>query len=231
MITRDTLGLIVPLLLPLAIMLMGASQASQEVVVNGRTVLDVYVMPIVFVMIVAFIGVGNMPSFLASYRRTGVLKRLSTTPLSPIMVLAAQVLVSFAQAVIGMALAFGVAVAAFGANLPVHLWTALGVIALIAGAMYGFGMIIASLAPTPNSATALGFIGFIGLGALGGMFGSREALPEPLATIGEYLPFGAGVEALGAAWAGSAIEPLHLIALAITAVVGALVSALFFRWE
>lgn len=231
MTARDTARLVVPLGLPLIILLTSASSASTEIVANGRSVLDLFVLPVVFTMVATMIGVLNMPSFLAYYRRSGILRRLATTPLSPIMVLAAQVAVSFVQVVLGIALAYGVAAAFFGAQLPVHPWAALGILLLLMLAMYGIGMIVASISPTPNSAVAIGLIGFLGLGALGGMFGNRDSLPDRLATVGEALPFGAGVEALSAAWQGAAVAPEHLISLAVSAVLGATVAALFFRWE
>lgn len=231
MTARDTAGLVVPLGLPLIILLTSASTASQEIVVNGRSVLDLFVLPLVFVMVATMIGVLNMPSFLAYYRRSGILRRLATTPLSPLMVLAAQVAVSLVQAAIGIGVAYGVAAAFFGAQLPVHPWTALGVLLLTMLAMYGVGMIVASVSPTPNSAVAIGLIGFLGLGALGGMFGGRDALPGWLAEVGEALPFGAAVEALSSAWAGVPLDPMHVLSLVVSALLGATIGALLFRWE
>ena len=100
MVVRDTAGLVVPLGLPLLILVMyGIGDLNDAVVPGsgGRTVLDLYVVPLVLTIVVGTIGVVNMPSFLAYYRRAGVLKRLSVTPASPAMVLVAQVVVSAAQ--------------------------------------------------------------------------------------------------------------------------------------
>ena len=74
-------------------------------------------------------------------------------------------------------------------------------------ALYAVGMVVAAVAPTPNSAVAIGLIVFFAFGALGGLFGGRGGLPDPLARVGELLPFGATVEVLSAAWAGAAIDP------------------------
>lgn len=231
MTARDTAGLVVPFALPILILVMSASGASSAIVFAGRTALDLVVLPLVCVMISTMIGVLNMPSFLASYRRSGVLKRLATTPLSPFMVLAAQVVVSFVQAALGIGIAYVVAVTVFGANPPHRIAAAVGVLLATMLAMYAIGMVVAAVAPTPNSAVAIGLVGFLGLGALGGMFGPRDALPDWVARIGDALPFGAGVDALGAAWAGQPIDAANLLSLTVTIVVGAAVSALFFRWE
>lgn len=231
MVFRDPAGLITPLGLPLLILLTSASSASQEVIIAGRTALDLFVMPLVMVMVLTFIGVLNMPSFLAYYRRSGILRRLAVTPASPLMVLAAQVIVSVLQSILGIGLALTVAALLFGVNPPLHLGAAVGVLALCAAAMYSTGMIVAAIAPTPSAAVAFGLVGFLGLGATGGMFGGRDALPGVVAEVGAYLPFGAGVDALSAAWAGQSIETGSWISLAVTIVVGAVIAALLFRWE
>ncbi|NLG56263.1 MAG: ABC transporter permease [Rhodococcus sp.] len=231
MVIRDTAGLIVPIGLPLLILLTSASAASSEVIVNDRTALDIYVLPLVFVMVLGAIGIINMPSFLAYYRRSGILRRLGVTPASPFMVLVAQALVSMIQAIIGIAVALIFAIIVFDANLPVNIAGAVGVLALALAAMYGVGMIVAALAPTPNSAVAIGLVGFLGIGALGGMFGGRDALPTAVGDVGAWLPVGAAVDALGDAWAGTAINPVSLLCLLAAVVVGAGTAGLFFRWE
>lgn len=231
MVARDTAGLIVPLGLPLLILLTSAFAAGDEVIVNGMTALDLYVLPLVVTMVIAMIGIINMPSFLAYYRRSGILRRLAVTPASPSMVLAAQVVVSVIQAIFGIGLALAVAVLAFGAKLPLNLGAAIGVIALVMAAMYAIGMLVAAVAPTPNSAVAIGLVLFFALGALGGMLGGRDMLPDPVAQLGAALPFGAAVDALAAAWADMTVDAAQLLSLGITVVVGVVVAALLFRWE
>ncbi|GAA4964495.1 ABC-2 type transport system permease protein [Nonomuraea thailandensis] len=231
MVARDTAGLIVPLGLPVLILVMNASSAARQPVAHGRTALDVYVLPLVFTMVVATIGIINMPSFLAYYRRSGILRRLAVTPASPAMVLAAQVAVSVLQTAAGVAAAWVVALLVFGAQPPVDAGAALGVFALATASLYATGLIVAAVAPTPNSAVAIGLALYFLLGALGGMFGGRDSLPVVLAAIGEWLPFGAAVVSMSAAWSGSPVEAVHLLSLTASLVVGGVVAALLFRWE
>lgn len=231
MVGRDTSGLIVPILLPLLILVASAGAAAGVVVENGRTALEVFVLPLVITIVTATIGMINMPGFLAYYRRSGILRRLSVTPASPAMVLAAQGIVGVLQALLGIVLALIVAMTFFGAALPANPGTALAVFALSVAALYSVGLMIASVAPTPNSATAIGLVVFFILGALGGMFGGFSALTGPLEAIGSVLPFGASVQALSAAWAGTAVAPAAVGSLALTALLGGSVSALLFRWQ
>lgn len=231
MVRRDVAGMLLPLGLPLLILLTSAGGAAEIKVGEGFTALDVGVLPVMLMMVLAMIGVLNMPSFLAYYRRTGVLRRLSATPASPLMVLVAQVIVSVLQSLLGIGLALGATAVVYGLNPPAHLGAALAVLGLAAAAMYSLGMVVAAVSPTPNAAVAIGLVGFLGLGALGGMFGGREALPDPLARIGDHLPFGAGVQALQQAWLGLPLEAAPLLSLAAAVVVGVVISALCFRWD
>lgn len=233
MITRDTTGLIVPLGLPLLILVMqGISfdDLDQEVG-PGVTVLDVYVLPVVVTMVVTTIAVMNMPSFLATYRKTKILRRLAVTPASPAMVLVAQMVVSLVQVILGIALALTVGALLFNVNPPNDVLMAVLVLLACCAAMYALGMIVASVAATPNAAVAIGLIAFFGLATLGGMFGPVENLPEPLAEIGAWLPFGAAVEAFQSAWVGETVAWENWASFGASTVVGVGVAAALFRWE
>lgn len=231
MVARDTAGVVVTLGLPLLILLTSAGAAAGQEITKGMTALDLVVLPMALVMVIATVGVVNMPSFLGYYRRSGILRRLAVTPASPVMVLVAQAVVSFLQAAVGIALAVVVATIVFGANPPRDLGATVGIVALSMAAMYSIGMIVAAVAPTPNSAVAIGLVAFFTLGALGGMFGSSDALPEPVARLGDWLPFGAAADALSAAWAGNAVGAGQLVSLGATVVVSIVVAGLLFRWE
>ena len=233
MTTRDTAGLIIPLGLPLLIMTMQAISFDDlgEEVAEGVTVLSAFVLPVVVTMVVTTIAVINMPSFLATYRKTKLLRRLAVTPASPAMVLVAQMVVSFIQVLLGIGIAFTVAMVFFDANLPQSPMTAAGVLLACCAAMYGIGMIVASISPTPNSSVAFGLVAFFALGALGGMFGDLHNLPEALQQVGSWLPFGAAVDAFQAAWLGEAVSGQDWLVMGGSAVLGAGVSAALFRWE
>ncbi|TDD44635.1 ABC transporter permease [Nonomuraea terrae] len=231
MVLRDTAGLLTPIMLPMLILVMAGFSAEGESLPNGVQVIDFFVIPLVLTIVLSTIGVLNMPGFLALYRRAGILRRLAVTPARPAMVLVAHVVVSIAHTVVGIGLALAVAVLAFGANLPAKPGLALAVVALAALTMYSVGLLVAAVAHSPNAAVAIGLVLFFGMGAGGGLFGSPGSMPEVVARIGETLPFGASVHAVGAAWVGTAPEPRHLLCMAAAIVVSALVSTRFFRWQ
>lgn len=232
MISRDTAGLLLPMGLPLLMLVMSGLQNDlDQEVAPGVTVMDYYALPVALAVVVAFIGVMNFPSFLATYRKTKMLRRLAVTPASPVMVLVAQMVVSLIQVIVGILLALGVAMMFFDANLPTDTFMAALVLLACCLAMYAIGMIVASVSPTPNTAIAFGLIAFFGMAALGGMFGSPESLPEPLGQVGAWLPFGASVEALQTTWIGETVAWENWVSLAASTVLGAGIAAALFRWE
>lgn len=235
MVSRTPVGVLLPLALPLLLLVMnGISLADTDREVPGHpglTVLDVYVVPVVLTLVVTMIAVMNFPSFLATYRKTGVLRRLAVTPASPGMVLVSQVVVSVIQVLLGLAIAFTVGILFFKVHPPTDALMAALVLLACAVAMYAVGMIVASVSPSPNVASALGLIAFLGMAALGGMFGPVENLPEPLAEIGSWLPFGAAVEAFQSTWLGETVAWENWASLGITTVLGIGVTTALFRWE
>lgn len=233
MITRDPANVVIPLALPVLLLVMNglSLDAPDEEVRPGVTVLDAYAVPVVLSLVVTMVAVMNFPGYLATYRKTRVLRRLAVTPASPAMVLVAQMVVSFAQMLLGIAVACGVAVTMFDAHLPRDVPMAVAVLLGLSLAMYAVGMTVASVAPTPNAAVALGLVAFFGMAALGGMFGPTENLPEQLAEIGSWLPFGAAAEAFRATWFGDPVAWQSWASLGVTTVLGTAVAAALFRWE
>lgn len=232
MVCRDTAGLVVPVGLPLLILVMyGLTTGGAEMPGSGGlTVFDVYGAPVAVMVVLATIGVVNMPSFLATYRRTGVLKRLSTTPVHPVMVLVAQLVTSLAQTVVGVALALVVGRLAFDLAVPRDPVAAVGVLLLATAALFAVGLLVAAVSPTPGSSVAIGMVVFFAMGAVGGMFGPTEVLPDAMAAAGEVTPFGAGLQGLQSAWVGEPLPVPSVVGLSATTVVAAGLAARFFRW-
>ncbi|WP_433544990.1 ABC transporter permease [Streptomyces sp. CA-294286] len=233
MITRDPANVIIPLAVPVLLLVMNGLSLKNpgEEVRPGVTVLDFHTVPVVLSLVVTIIAVINFPGYLATYRKTKVLRRLAVTPASPAMVLVAQMAVTFLQMLFGIALALGIALQFFDAALPSEVLVAVLVLLALCLAMYSVGMIVASVAPTPNAAVAIGLVGFFGMASLGGMFGRMENLPERLAEIGSWLPFGAAVDAFQAAWVGETVAWQNWAGLGVTTVLGVAVASALFRWE
>jgi ABC-2 type transport system permease protein len=197
---------------------------------GGLRVIDLYV-PITLVLILAMLGLQTTPAVLATYREKGVLRRLATTPASPLALLGAQLLTSIAMAVFSAVLvllvgrfAFDVALAE---NLPAYVLSFL----LAAAAVFAVGLFIAALAPTGKAANAFGTILFFPSMFFAGLWAPREVMPEVVQRIGDFTPLGAGERALHEAFTGSWPALISLVVMVGYVVVFGAVSAKLFRWE
>lgn len=231
MVTRDTSGLIIPIGMPILLLVMnGLNQDGDQMLPGGSTVMNAIMAPLTLTMIVALVGVVNMPSFLATYRKYGILRRLAVTPVRPVMMMLSQMAVSLVQVLVGIALTLGIGALFFGVTAPKNFAWALLVGVMLVAAMYAIGIFIAAVAPTVNAALALGLVAFFAMLALGGGFGPTANLPGVLVILGEGMPFGAGNQALSAAWIGEQPQIAHLITLTAWSVTFGGLAARFFRW-
>ncbi len=120
LVVREPIGLAFSLLLPLAIVLAfglssNASQPDENL--GGEVPLDTVLPSLALALAFAMLAIFMLPGFMADYRARGILRRLSTTPVHPARLLAAQVVVQGVIALISIPLVLGLATA-LGMNLP-----------------------------------------------------------------------------------------------------------------
>ena len=84
---------------------------------GGLRFIDVYV-PTMIAFVLAMLALISLPAVLAAYRERGILRRLSTTPVQPSWVLAAQLAINVAVVVITLSLIVGIGRVAFGVPCP-----------------------------------------------------------------------------------------------------------------
>jgi ABC-2 type transport system permease protein len=217
---------------PLLLAILGAVPAFREPdpELGGLRVIDLYV-PILVGFVLAMLAISVLPSYLATYREKGILRRLSTTPVPPANLLAAQLAMGLALAVGAATLVIGIGAVAFGTDLPGQFAGFLVAFVLAAAALYGIGLLIAAVAPSGKAATGIGTLLWFPVMFFAGLWVPREALPEGLNRIGDFTPLGAGVQAMRDAWNGAWPDPLHLAVMAAFAIGASLAAARLFRWE
>ena len=125
---------------------------------GGLILFDTYV-PIIMVLGLTMLTLLGLPGPLVSYRELGILRRLSTTPVPPSWLLAAQVVVQLCIALAGLAIVNIASVAAFGAPVPKSPGGLALSCLLAIGGLFALGLLIAALAPTANSVNAIGTAG------------------------------------------------------------------------
>jgi ABC-2 type transport system permease protein len=197
---------------------------------SGQTVLDVYV-PILIGFVITMLAVNFLPPTLAGYRERGVLRRLRTTPVGPVRVLAAQLVINLVTIAAAVVAVLVVARYAFGVPMPRQVTGFVLTAVLATVAMIAIGLLVAAAAPSGRAANAAGAVLFYVSTAFGGLWIPIQAMPSTLQHIAHATPLGAAVTALQDASQGHWPAALQLITLAVYAIAAGLAAAKLFRWE
>ncbi|HEU4399223.1 MAG TPA: ABC transporter permease [Actinomycetota bacterium] len=217
---------------PLLLGILGAIPAFREpdAELGGLRVIDLYV-PIMVGFVLAMLAISALPTYLATYREKGILRRLATTPVQPASLLLAQMAMAFGMALVAVTLVLGIGAVVFDTAVPEQPVGFLVAFVLAAAALFAVGVLIAAVAPSGRAASGIGTILFFPMMFFAGLWVPRDAMPEVLRSIGDYTPLGAGVQALQDAMNGAWPQPLHLVVMAVIAIAASLTAAKLFRWE
>ncbi|BCJ48461.1 transport permease protein [Actinoplanes ianthinogenes] len=217
---------------PLLLTILGLVPSMREPVaeLGGLRMIDVY-LPIIVAMGIALFALSGLSQLFASYREKGVLRRLRTTPVQPVVMIGAQLLMATVFSVLTMLVMLAIGRLAFDVSLPGQVAAYLLTYLLVALALFAIGLLVAAVAPTARSAGAIGSLVFFPLMFFAGLWLPRATMNDILRTISDVTPLGAGVQALQDATAGHWPQPLHLIVLLGWTVVAGGLAARWFRWE
>ena len=231
LVFREPITWLAAIALPTVILLIFGSMLGPEEAdpaFGGLRFIDVFV-PSLVVITVGTLGIQTLPIRLATYREKGVLRRLSTTPAHPVRLLAAQLAIYTVISVVALVLLVVVARVAFNVPLPGQPIGYLVAFVLGMVSLFAIGLLVAAVAPSSRSATAIAIPMFFAVMLLGGVYLPRVYLPDILRRIGDFTP--PGVQGLQDSWMGTMpqLAPLVLMAL-VTVALGSLAVRLF-RWE
>jgi ABC-2 type transport system permease protein len=182
-------------------------------------------------MALMIIGLNSLPPVLAGYREAGILRRLSTTPLPPSWVLAAQLILNACLAVISIVIMVLLGVAVYGLRLPQNPGGF--VIACIVSilAVFSLGLWIAAVARTARAASVIGGACFFPLLFFAGLWYPQQDMAPPLRDVSHFIPLGASVQALQNGMQGSFPPASSLLVLAGWALVAGFLAVRSFKWE
>jgi ABC-2 type transport system permease protein len=228
---REPGTLIVGMLLP-AVVLLGIgvifSPHLPDPAIGGKRFIDLLV-PSMVVISLASLGISTMPARLVGYREKGVLRRMSTTPADPAMLLVAQVAINVLVAVGGLVVLMVAGNLAFQIPFPADLVGFVAAFMLGMSALFSIGLLVAAVAPSSAVATALIWPIFVAVMFLGGVYLPRWLLPDVAVRIGDFTP--PGVQAMLDAWQGTSPQLLPLAIMALITVAAGATAVKLFRWE
>jgi len=231
---REPVGAFFTLAFPLMMLFLFGSIYGNEPtpMFGGHGTIDISV-PSYTAMIIATSGLMSITITMAAYRENGVLRRLRTTPVSPLVVLTAQVVVVFTMTSLGMLLLV------ITGNLVYHVRFEGNALSVLAGfvlcclSFFGLGFILAGVMRTARTAQIVGLVLLYPMLFLSGAGFPRELLPETIKKVSTFLPLTYVVNLLRGLWTG---EPWgkHLLDVGVLIgmlLLGIIISAKTFRWE
>ncbi|HOU44833.1 MAG TPA: ABC transporter permease [Anaerolineaceae bacterium] len=184
-------------------------------------------------MSIGIVGLMPVTITMATYRENGILRRLRTTPASPLMIMAAQVVVVFVMTALGVLLLM------IAGKLVYHVQFTGNALSLAAGftfcslSFFGTGFVLAGTMPTARTAQIVAMVLMYPMLILSGAGWPRELMPAAVLKISNFLPLTYVVNLLRGLWFGESWGQ-HLLdvgVLAVMLIAGVLISLKTFRWE
>jgi len=209
--------------------LLGTSQASTP----SPGLPNSSFLPVLTSILIALSGVVSLIAIISIYREGGILKRLRATPLPPVVILTAHVLVKLIFTAITLVALLLAGRRYFPPNAHVHAWSFGAALLFTTWAILSIGFVIASLVPTARFAQPLASMTMYPMLGVSGLFYPIDRLPPILQTIAAVSPLTYAVSLLDGIWKGDSwlAHGTDVAALVLTFVICTAISAKVFRWE
>jgi ABC-2 type transport system permease protein len=231
---RDPISAFFTLVFPLIYLFMGGIISGNEPTpqFGGQRTIDASI-PGLIAVIICVTGLMATTMTISTYREKGILRRLRTTPVSPLVVLVAQVIVVFAMIALGVLLLIAVGMLVYRVRFEGNAFSLLGGFVLSSLSFFGIGFTLAGAMPTTRSAWVVGMVLMYPMMFLSGAFFTVELLPAAVQKVSAFMPLTYVVNLLRGLWAGQPWGD-HLLDVGVLVgllVLGIIVSVKTFRWE
>ena len=184
-------------------------------------------------LLIAISAVLSLVTIIAIYREGGILKRLRATPLQPMTILAAHVLVKllFTAATLALMMLLGRRYLPVDVPIPWVAFTAATLVGTLS--ILSLGFVLASVAPTARFAQPIGTLVLYPMIGISGLFVPVEKMPPLLQAAAHLTPASYAVSLMRGAWQGDSWlqHGSDLAGLAIIFIVCTALAARWFRWE
>jgi ABC-2 type transport system permease protein len=190
-------------------------------------------LPVFVSILIAINAVLSLVTIISIYREGGILKRLRATPLRPVTILTAHVLVKLLMTAVTLALMMLAGKRYYPADVHVPVVGFTIALLLSTWSILSIGFLIASIVPTARFAQPIGGVILYPMIALSGLFVPVAALSPALQVVARVLPLTYATSLLDGIWRGEAWSA-HLGDVAGLVAVFAICTALsarVFRWE
>jgi len=229
---REPAGLVFGIGLPLILLIIFGNVPTFNQPIEGSsfTLFELYI-PILMVTVLIFLGLFGLPIPLVRDREIGWLRRISTTPIPPAKLLAAQVTINLILAAVGFTILVAGSTLIFGVKLAFDIPGFILSLVLATLAMFSLGLLLTSVAPSQSAANGITMGLLYPLLFFAGIYVPIQVLPSGLQTAALYTPVGAAVNALNSSMNRSFPSFVPLVVMAAYAAFFSFVAIRYFRWE
>jgi ABC-2 type transport system permease protein len=232
---REPVSAFFTLIFPLVMLfIFGSIYGTQSVPGTGSTQGAIgTLIPAFTAMIIGMTGLMPVTITMATYRENGILRRLRTTPVSPLIVTAAQVVVVFVMTGLGVCLLVIAGKLVYHVQFVGDPFSMLGGFVLSSLSFFGIGFILAGVMPNARTAQIIAMVLLYPMLILSGAAWPRELMPATVARLSAFLPLTYVVNLLRGLWVGESWGS-HILDVAVltgTLLLGIIISIKTFRWE
>lgn len=231
--TREPMGFVGTLVVPLVLFIvLGRAFGANKPVATPE--IDIPFNPaILAAVLIALSAVQSLVAIISIYREGGILKRLRATPLSPVTIMGAQVVVKLVFTVISLALVMVAGRRLFPGVMGVNVFSFTAATLLGTFSILSLGFVLASIVPTARFAQPIGAAVLYPMLAVSGLFFPVDRFPRALQAVAFLLPTTHAVALLQGIWNGSGWGAHWLDVAALLVLFGAFtaLSTRVFRWE
>jgi ABC-2 type transport system permease protein len=230
---REPMGVVGTLFMPVVFFLIMArflKGVPRPTVPIGRLAFNATILASLLIVLGA---VQSLIAIMAIYREGGILKRLRATPLAPVTILSAHVLVKLLLTLTSFLLLVLAGRRAMPGAMPEDMVGFAAAILLGTLGILGLGFLVASVVPTARFAQPLGAAVFYPMLALSGLFFPVARLPLALRAVAEVLPTTHAVTLMRGTYEGTpwSTEWGSVAALLAIFAVCLFLATKWFRWE
>jgi len=189
--------------------------------------------PVFVAILIAINAVVSLVAIMAIYRESGILKRLSTTPLHSQTILTAHVIVKLILTATTLVLTFSLARRSILTDSHIPLFKFTIAVLISTWSILSIGFVIASIVPTARFAQPVSSVLLYPMIALSGLFVPLRAFSPAVRKLAHALPLTYAVQLLAGIWKDEpwSAHYTDIAALALVFVLCTALSRKVFRWQ
>lgn len=216
----------------LNMLLFGSMYGNQPTpIFGGRGSADIMTPGYLAALVIGTSAFMNLPLEMAARRQMGVLHRFRASPLHPLAVIGAQVVVGILTILLSAALLMATGRLAFGAMLPVAPLALVAAMILSSLSLYALSMLMSNLFRSIATTRAVFMAFYFPMMFISGGSLPMQFLPKAVQQISHFLPLTYVVDLCKSVFLDGRWDLTALAVLGAILVLAGGLSVRFFRWE